>query len=63
MIYLILIIWFLCGVYTLLQCIKLNHIDYLQGLNDSFWDILVISILTIIFFPVWIHLLLMEKKE
>lgn len=58
-----LIIWILCGIYTLLQCIKLNHLDFIQGLKDSFWYILLISLLTIIFFPIWVHLLLMEKKE
>lgn len=58
-----LIIWILCGIYTLLQCIRLNHIDFIQGIQDSFWYMLIISILTILFFPIWIHLLLMEKKE
>ncbi len=58
-----LIIWILCGIYTLLQCIRLNHIDFIQGIQDSFWYMLIISILTILFFPIWIHLLLIDKKE
>lgn len=58
-----LIIWILCGIYTLLQCIRLNHIDFIQGIQDSFWYMLIITILTILFFPIWIHLLLIDKKE
>jgi hypothetical protein len=58
----ILILWFLCGIYTLLQSIRINN-DISMKLNDNFWITLLGAIIVIIAFPIEIHLLLIETKE
>jgi hypothetical protein len=57
-----LILWILCGIYTLLQSIRINN-DISMKLNDNFWITLLGAIVVIIAFPIEIHLLLIETKE
>jgi hypothetical protein len=58
----ILILWFLCGIYTLLQSIRINN-DISMKLNDDFWITLLGAIIVIIAFPFEIHSLLTDLKE
>jgi tellurite resistance protein TehA-like permease len=57
-----LILWFLCGIYTLLQSIRINN-DISMKLNDNFWITLLGVIIIIIVFPIEIHSLLTNSKE
>jgi hypothetical protein len=53
----ILILWFLCGIYTLAMMIRRSDIQLIVSLKESFFLMVLLFLLTIIAFPIFVHIM------
>ncbi len=56
----ILILWFLCGIYTLAMMIRKSDIQLKVSLKEDFFTMITVFLLTIIFFPFFVHIMLTD---
>jgi hypothetical protein len=53
----ILILWFLCGIYTLAMMIRRSDIQLIVSLKESFFLMVLLFLLIIIAFPIFVHIM------
>ena len=53
----ILILWFLCGVYTLAMMIRRSDSQLKVSLKADFFTMITVFLVTIIFFPFFVHIM------
>ena len=53
----ILILWFLCGVYTLAMMIRRSDSQLILSLKENFFLMVLVFLLIIIAFPFFVHIM------
>ncbi len=53
----ILILWFLCGIYTLAMMIRRSDSQLILSLKENFFLMVLVFLLIIIAFPFFVHIM------